>query len=178
MSREYPVKNSEPSVNLRLPQELKDTIQAEAGKRNLTVSKYLRELLENIYSGDYCRYETLKDKVENFLFSKDFIQLVIWIYSKRYKREKTESNEELDRYIATLKQVHTHVPDYLVREFDKVLQDVMKVRYEESKYSYQSFQFLESGLDKSRFNLSLLEQFLLDDEALREFVLEETNKLR
>ncbi|MBD0825404.1 hypothetical protein [Aestuariibaculum marinum] len=168
MSKEYPVKNTDPSVNLRLSQELKDTIQAEAGKRNLTVSKYLRELLEQIYSGDYCRYETLKDKVENFLFCKDFVQLVVWIYSKRYNKEKTESKEELDRYIATLKQVHTHVPDYLVKEFDKVLQDVMKVRYEESEYSYQSFWFLESGLDKSRFNLKLLEQFLLDDESLRD----------
>ncbi|MBD0832826.1 hypothetical protein [Aestuariibaculum sediminum] len=177
MSKKYPIKNSDPSVNLRLSKELKETIQAEAAKRNVTVSKYLRELLELIYSGDYCRYEVLNDKVENFLFSKDFIQLVVWIYSKRYKREKTESSEELDRYIATLKKVHFHVPDHLAREFDKVLQDVMKVRYDESKYTTSFFWFLESGLEKEKFNLKLLEQFLLDNRALKEYVLEEINDL-
>ncbi|WMI64786.1 hypothetical protein RBH94_12025 [Aestuariibaculum sp. YM273] len=170
MDKKHTEKNSAPSVNLRLPQELKDTIQTEAAKKNLTVSKYLRELLENIYSGDYCKKEVVGEKVETFLFSQDFMQLIVWMYTKKADKKKTESNEELNRYISTLKKVEGHMPDNLVREFDKILQDIIKVRNDENKYLPPSYTFIDAYSEKEKFNFNLLQEFLLNDDALSRYV--------
>ena len=178
MSKKHPVKNNDPSINLRLPQELKDKIQGEASKKNLTVSKYVRELLETIYSGDYCRKEVIGDKVESFLFSKDFLQLVVWMNSKRTNKKKTETKEELERYISTLKRVDEHLPVNLVCEFDKVLQDLIKLRNDESKLYLPSYNFVDSYSEKEKFDFDALEEFLLNDNALSQFVFIEAYKTK
>jgi len=177
MSKKSPIKNYDPSINIRLPKELKESVQNEAEKRNVTVSKYLRELLESIYSGDYCRKEVVRDKVESFLFSKDFVQLVVWMMSKRTHTEKTETSAELERYISTLKAVHAHVPGDLAREFDKVLLDVIRVRDEEKRYLPPKYTFMDTYSEKEKFNMELLEKFILDDAGLKNYVFAKSYKL-
>ncbi|TYB78202.1 hypothetical protein [Bizionia myxarmorum] len=168
MAKKQTIKNNDPSINFRLSNKLKGIIENKAQEKNITTSAYVRDLLERVHNGDYCHAEHVKEEINSFLFSKEFMQLMIWIYSKKINRDKTESAVDLDKYIKTLKRIEGHMPKELVKEFDKVLFDIYRVMDEEY-FTYYSFHS-SSTEDKKTFNLIEVERFLLSDMNLNLFV--------
>jgi predicted DNA-binding protein len=168
MAKKKIIKNDDKSINFRLSKDLKRTIEDKAESKNITTSAYIRDLLERIHNGDYCYKEHVKEKINSFLFSREFMQLMIWIYSKKENKNMIEEDNELDNYIKTLKKVGGHIPRHLDREFDKVLYDVIKVRGEKH-HNYFSFHSYSSG-NTTTFNLEEVEKFLLSDESINFFI--------
>ncbi|WP_339632300.1 hypothetical protein [Bizionia echini] len=151
MAKKQSIKNNDPSINFRLSNKLKGIIENKAQEKNITTSAYVRDLLERVHNGDYCHSEQVKEKINSFLFSKEFVQLMIWIYSKKINSDKTESDVDLNKYIKTLKRIEGHMPEGLVQEFDKVLFEIYRVR-DEKYVTYYSFHS-PSIDDKKTFNL-------------------------
>lgn len=169
MTKKKPIKNEDTTLNFRIPKELKAKIEKKAEEKNLTTSSYVRDLLESVYNGEYCQSEEYKSKIKSFLFSKEFLRLIIWINSKRIYDKKTEDIFELESYIRTLKQIEGHLPDNLVKEFDKVLNDILYVRSETGFYG-ERFNFLNSPNDTKKFNLKLVEEFFLNKNIFETFI--------
>lgn len=168
MAKKQSIKNNDPSINFRLSNKLKGIIENKAQEKNITTSAYVRDLLERVHNGDYCYKEHVKEEINSFLFSKEFMQLMIWICSKKTNRDKTESAVDLNKYIKTLKRIEGHMPEELVKEFDKVLFEIYRVR-DERFITYYSFHS-SSVNGKKTFNLRKVEQFLLSDSNLNMFV--------
>ncbi|MFL0354761.1 hypothetical protein [Xanthomarina sp. GH4-25] len=168
MAKKQPIKNDDATINFRISKELKAEIEKKAVEKNVTTSAYLRELLEKVHNGDYCHHEVIKSRIYEFLFSREFLQLMIWIYSKKINSDKAEGEEELNNYVKTLKRIEGHLPNDLVREFDKVLFDIYRIR--DDKYNkYYSFHSYSS--DGSRtFSLEKVEKFLLNNFKLYMFI--------
>lgn len=168
-------KTPQPSVNLKLSEELKQKINIRANFKNQTVSKYLRELLTNYFDGTLCIGEIEKNEKKEFINSTEFLQLIVWIYSKQKKSDFKESDKDLDGYIKTLKKVVTYLPEDLVQEFDKILMDILRVKNEESKYS-KDYRFVNGYSSSPKFNFQLFEEFIfryekpVDIEAVREYM--------
>lgn len=161
MAKKNRINNSDPSINLRLPKELKDELAEKANQKNQTVSKYVRELFENYFSGDLCKQEMSRFERHHFITSIDFLQLVAWVYEKRRSNKYIESDEELlPSLIHSLKRVGNYLPNYLTQEFDKVLYDVLRSKNEPSSYS-KDYVFCGSVYSKdSDFNYEKLENFI------------------
>ncbi|WP_223034871.1 hypothetical protein [Hanstruepera marina] len=170
MSKKNPIKNSDPSINFRLPKELKASIEEKAQEKNQTSSAYLRDLLESVLNGDYCYKEQVKDRVESFLYSKEFLQLMIWIYRKKEIGELEIEKNELDRYIKTLKNIDGHLPQKITREFDKVLKDVIDLRDDNSYASRSKFEFHAASREYQKFNLKSVEEYFLDERMQQVFL--------
>jgi hypothetical protein len=170
MDKKKPVKNDDTTINFRIPKVLKAKIEEKAEEKNVTTSAYVRDLLESVHNGDYCHHEVVKSRINEFLFSKEFMQLMIWIYTKKTDNSKTEHNDELERYIKTLKQVEGHMPNDLVKEFDKVLIDIIKMQDE--KNPFVKYSFHSSSTDgRKTFNKDKVEKFLLNNLRLKMFIL-------
>ncbi|WP_452218390.1 ribbon-helix-helix protein, CopG family [Lacinutrix undariae] len=150
----------QPSINLKLSEELKRRIKEKSDFEGLTVSKYIRELLSNYLDGTLCVEEKEVVKEDTFFTSIDFLQLIVWMYSKRNKNSFQETEEDLDRYIRILKKIEMHLPKNLSIEFDKVLLDILRVKNEKSKYS-KNYEFARSYSSSPEFNFMLLEAYLL-----------------
>ena len=167
MSKKQPIKKDETTINFRISKELKAKIETKAEERNLKTSAYMRDLLESVHNGDYCHKEEVASKINSFLFSKEFMQLLVWIYTKKEIMKRTEDDAELDRYVRTLKQIDGHLPESLVKEFDKVLSDIIRVQQESSEsYSFHWY-ILE---DKKKFNRVKVEKFLLSNFSIKMFI--------
>ena len=167
MAKKNPIKYDGSSLNFRVSNELKAIIVDKAQNKKITTSEYVRDLLESVHNGDYCYKEQMKEKINSFLFSREFMQLLVWIYSKNENREKTEKDAELDRYIKTLKQVDGHMPDGIVNEFDKVLYDIIRVKTESVElYSFNSYY----SVDKKKFNSEKVKEFLLNDLSINMYI--------
>ena len=115
MAKQKRIKNEDPSINLRLPQDLKDQLNEIAIKKNQTVSKFVRNLLGEYLSGELYDEEISFYKQHHFITSLEFIQLVIWIYGKRNSDEYLKEEESiLPNIINTLKKDSivncSHVP--------------------------------------------------------------------
>lgn len=168
-------KTPQPSVNLKLSEELKQKINSRANLKNQTVSKYLRELLTIYFDGTLCVGEIEKSKKKEFINSTEFLQLIVWMYSKREIREFRESDKDLDGYVNTLKRISTYFSDTLVLEFDKVLMDILRVKNEESKYS-KDYRFVNGYSSSPKFNFQLFEEFIfryekpVDIDMIRELM--------
>lgn len=159
MHKKNKIVNNDPSINFRLPKKLKQRINKEAGQNNLTVSNYIRNLLESYYDGELFEEEMFAYRRYEFIQSTEFIKLAVWMYSKRNDRKYTSENDELDGYIRTLKKVEGYLPSHLVTEFDKVLQDLLSVKNKDSSYLQFDFCY-EHGNNK--FNYSLLEAYIFN----------------
>lgn len=156
-------KTPQPSVNLKLSEELKQKINIRANFKNQTVSKYLRELLTNYFDGTLCIGEIEKNEKKEFINSTEFLQLIVWMYSKQKKSDFKERDKDLDGYVKTLKKVVTYLPEDLVQEFDKILMDILRVKNEESKYS-KDYRFVTGYSSSPRFNFELFEKFIFSYE--------------
>ena len=168
MSKKKPIINNDPSINFRLSKELKKVIEDKALENNVTISAYVRDLLEEVHNGNYYYKEEVKTKINSFLFSKDFLQLMVWIYSKKDNNKKTEEASELDQYIQTLKKIDEHIPVNLTKEFDKVLIDILHLRTSNiiNTFSFHTYSYE----DTKTFKTELVEDFLLNNSKINMFV--------
>ena len=154
---------SQPSINLKLSEELKEKVNQKASFKKQTVSKYIRELLVTYFDGTLCKGEIARNATKEFINSTEFLQLVVWMYSKRKSNDSKETHGEIDAYIKTLKSVERHFPKDLSSEFDKVLLDVLRVKNETSKYA-KDYKFVDGYSSSPEFNFELLEKYLLNYE--------------
>jgi hypothetical protein len=169
MSNKKSITAEDATLNFRIPKVLKDKIITEAEKENITSSKYLRDLLEAVHNGSYCNHERLKLERENFLFSREFLQLIVWIYRKRENNKREVDKNELEGYIKTLKGTESYLPKSLVHEFDKVLNNLLLVRVG-AGYDGDHFDFYKSYNDDKKFNYEKVEKFLLNGNVLEDFI--------
>ncbi len=161
MGKKNRIVNNDPSINFRLPKELKQKINREAGLNNLTVSNYVRNLLESYYDGELFEEEIFEYRRHEFIKSIEFLRLVVWMYSKRNDKKCTSSNDKLDGYIRTLKNAQDHLPTKIVEEFDKVLQDVLRVKTIKSDY-FKQFEFTKANDDLKKFNFLVFEEYIFN----------------
>nr|WP_321226500.1 hypothetical protein [uncultured Psychroserpens sp.] len=82
MAKKNSITDGDTTLNFRIPKELKMTIVAQADNKNISTSKYLRNLLETVFNGSYCQEIEAKSERQVFLFSQEFLQLIVWIYKK------------------------------------------------------------------------------------------------
>lgn len=159
MAKKKKLNNSDPSINLRLPQELKDQLNEKAFIKSQTVSAYVRNLIAEYLSGELYQKEIEFYKNTSFVSSLEFMQLVVWIYEKQSSKG-FNSNDllMLPTYIRTLKQVEGNVPNYLSKEFDFVLADVLTMR--KNDVGYKLFKFPENNSFNRGFNYKVLEDYL------------------
>lgn len=160
MAKKFKIKNEDPSINFRLPQELKTQVIKEAAFSNKTVSNYLRDHLEEFISGKLFEKEFAYYKDLEFVNSTEFLQLVIFVFGRRHQSLCISTNDQLDRYIQTIKKLELHLPEYLVKEFDKVLVDLIRVRNEVN--SERHFYFCGTVISPSYFDYANLESYLLN----------------
>lgn len=154
------ISNEDPSINFKLPENLKDQITREANLENKTVSTYLRDHLEKFIDGSLYEKEVADFKLKSFKNSTEFLQLVTWVFAKRSNNECKTSNVVLNRYIETIKRIDNNLTPRLKQEFDKVLFDLLKVRNEDS--SYRSFSFCLISYRSENFDYQVLEDYLLN----------------
>ncbi|MBR9847518.1 MAG: hypothetical protein GYB35_16090 [Algicola sp.] len=169
MTAKKSISDEDATLNFRVSKVLKSTIVANAEKENITSSKYLRNLLEAVHNGSYCHQYEVKTKREEFLFSKDFLRLMVWIYRKRENKKREVDKNNLEQYIKTLKRIENYLPTSLVFEFDKILKNLLIVR-DSSGFDGDYFDFHESYNKDKKFNYEKLEKFLLDENVLEIFI--------
>jgi hypothetical protein len=160
--KKHKIKNEDPSINFRVPELLKIDILREAAFLNKTVSTYLRDLLTEYLDGSLYRDEIAFYERNEFINNTEFIQLVIWMYSKRNNKKCTSTPAQLDDYIKTLKKIDGNLPDEFVSEFDKVLEDVLRVKKETSDYK-KEYKFCQSSHFSPGFDYGKLEDYLLNE---------------
>ena len=159
MAKKFKIKNEDPSINFRLPQELKTRIIKEAAYSNKTVSNYLRDHFEEFLDGRLFEKEISYYQSHSYINTTEFIQLITWILSMKHQPPCKSSNEQLDEYIGTIKNMQSHFEKSLEMEFDKVLADLLRVRYETVTRRY--FLFCGGPINAPTFDYSKLETFLL-----------------
>lgn len=159
MAKKNKILNNDPSINLRLPKELKQKIVKEANCHGLTVSKYVRGLLDDYFNGRLFDEELEQYKNYWFVQSPEFLKLVVWMYTKKENNKRFEDVQELNGYISTIKKLEEHLERNLVIEFDKVLQDILRIKTNKSFASKDYFEFTEDYAD-NQFDFSLLENYI------------------
>ena len=169
MTTKKSITDEDATLNFRVSKVLKATIVAKAEKENITSSKYLRNLLESVHNGSYCHQDKMKSEREDFLFSKEFLRLIVWVYRKRENNKREVDKNDLERYIKTLKRTENHLPKSLVFEFDKVLKNLLVVR-DSNGYDGDHFDFSKNYSNDKKFNYEKVEKFLLDENVLEIFI--------
>ncbi len=155
------INNDDPSINFRLPKDLREKVAKEAALLNVTVSNYLRNHLVDFYSGKLFEKEIVFDHSHELINSNEFLQLVVLVFSKRKNEKCKSTNDQLNRYIRTIKKLEGILPDSLVIEFDKVLMDLIRVQGDTS--SFRVFKFCGQSYTTTGFDYEKLESFILDE---------------
>ena len=168
MAKKKKTGKEEFSINFKLSKELKNKISDLAQKENKTTSNYLRSHLESFVDGTLFEVEQRYDQEQKFMFSEEFMQLIVWMYSKRKQKECEESEFELNEYIDTLKKINYEFPYSIKNDFEKVLQDVLKVRNDSSMI--KKFTFPKNGDNELNFNFKRFENSLLKGETEKSFI--------
>jgi hypothetical protein len=170
------IKDEDATLNFRIPKVLKATIISKAQQENMTSSKYLRNLLEAVHNGSYCHQDKLKSERVDFLFSKEFLQLIVWIYRKQVNNRREVEKSFLERYIKTLKRTENCLPKSIIFEFDKVLKSLLIVR-DSGGYDGNVFDFPSSYSSDKKFNYEKVEKFLLEENVFEVFIDEGENTM-
>lgn len=160
MAKKQKIKNEDPSINFRLPEELKEKIYKEASIKNKTISNYLRDHLQEFIDGSLYAREISYYRDNSFINSTEFLQLITWVLVKRSNSQCYASNEQLDQYIQTIKKMDFSIPDNIVKQFDYVLVDLIRVRNETG--NDRSFYFCGIIGLESKFDYNLLVNFILN----------------
>lgn len=161
MKKKKKINNDDPSINFKLPEELKNWVTEQAENQNKTISNYLRNHIEEFRDGRLYEQEISYYQNTSFVESIDFLQLVTWVFSKKEKRTCVASREQLTRYIETIKRIGTNLPVGIKNEFDKVLVDLIKVRSEEGEL-YRRFDFSDYSSSGRSFDYDLFREYLLN----------------
>lgn len=160
MTKRAKIKNEDPSINFRLPQELREKVLQQAAISNKTVSNYLRDHLTEFMDGSLYAREISYFRDNSFINSTEFLQLITWVMTKRENSKCLSTNEQLDTYIQTIKKMDFSIPQDIVKEFDHVLADLIRVRNETG--NDRTFYFCGiMGID-IKFNYNLLVNYMLN----------------
>lgn len=155
------IKYEESTLNFRVPNEIKDEIVQKAEQKNITVSRYLRQVLEDVLNGTLHKSEVKVKEEPTFLSSIGFLRLMMWIYNKRTDDKLIESKEQLEEFTKTLKRLDGHLPEEIIREFDKVLTNVITIR-KDSKYNTERFDFPNPYGSGNQFDYGKVERYFLN----------------
>lgn len=161
MKKKKGATKSVPSINLKLSEELKNRVEKSAQFKKQTISKFTRVLLTSYIEGTLCDKEIAYYREKEFISSTSFLQLVVWMYKKKEDKSCTSTVKQLEDYIRTLKQTDNHLPEDLVQEFDKVLEDLIRVKNGKLPFE-REFKFSISSYSNPCFNYEKLEYYLLD----------------
>lgn len=155
--------NEDVGINFRISKALKEEIKTQAKDKNITVSKYLRVLLDDVHSGIYCDEIDQRGETERFVYSKEFISLTVWIYSKSRNRLRldSDSDEKIHNFIRIIKRADSYLPSNLVLELDKVLIDLYRIK-DASIYDNKEFKFVNSYKQSNNLDFQILEDFFLN----------------
>lgn len=153
--------NEDPSINFRLPKELREQVIQEAQLLNSTVSNYIRNHLIEFLSGKLYEKEIEFYKSLQFINSTEFLQLVTWVFVQRKSEKCSATETQLNKYKQTLKKLDGNIPESLVVEFDKVLIDLL--RFQGDPSSNRVFKFGGNSYTNSLFDYGKLEHFLLNE---------------
>ena len=160
MAKKQRIKNEDPSINFRLTEELKGDIYKRASLENKTVSNFLRDHLTEFMDGSLYAREISYFRDNSFINSTEFLQLITWVMTKRQNPKCLSTNEQLDTYIKTIKRMDFSIPANIVKEFDYVLADLIRVRNKTG--DDRSFYFCGfMGVDAT-FNHNLLVNYILN----------------
>lgn len=165
MAKNRKIVKEEVSINFKLPQELKDKIKELAQGQNKTASKYIRDHFESYINGSLLEDELNIVDDKKFIFSEEFMQLIVWMYSKRVNEVCVEERFELSRYVDVLKKIDNKFPYEIEQDFDKVLQDVIRVKNDRS--AVKKFNFINVGLG---LNFKRWENYILKGELERSVI--------
>lgn len=165
------LRKEDPSINFRLPKELRTRILKEADFHNMTVSEYLRQHMETYLNGDLYREKLEYYENNAFINSTEFLQLVVWMCKKRKEEDFDELDKKhQDKYINTIMKISDNLPKNLKDEFEKVLVDLIRVKNDTSYYNTYKFADF-SRSDSTYFNFKKLEEYLLNIPRFRkEFI--------
>jgi hypothetical protein len=155
------INNDDPSINFKLPKELREQVVREAELLNGTVSNYLRNHLIEFLSGRLYEKEIAFYKKQEFLNTTEFLQLVTWVFAQRRNDKCIATEAQLNSYKQTLKKLDSNLPESLVLEFDKVLIDLL--RFQADPSSNRAFKFCGNSYTNPLFDYGKLEHFLLNE---------------
>lgn len=168
MAKKKRIVNEDPSINFRLSKVLKRKIKELAQGENITISKYLINHFENFIDGSLFENELDLENGIKFKFSEEFMQLIVWMYSKRVNEVCEEERFELCQYIDTLKKINNKFPAEIEQDFDKVLQDVLRVKNDPSLI--KKFNFINEENEGIGFNFKRWENYILKGELERSVI--------
>lgn len=154
------INNSDPSINLRLPKELKDKLTEEANDSDQTVSKYVRGLLSSYLNGELYEEEIREYKNNQFITSIEFVKLMTWVNGKfRYRIYKVEDEVIFAELISTLKKIGQYVPEDIATEFDKILLDILTCKGK-PEYS-KEYKFYRKYEGVNYFDIEKVENYIM-----------------
>lgn len=155
------INNDDPSINFKLPKELREQVIREADLLNSTVSNYLRNHLIEFLSGRLYEKEIALYKKQEILNTTEFLQLVTWVFVQRKNDKCIATEAQLNSYKQTLKKLEGKLPNSIVLEFDKVLVDLLRFQVDLS--SSRAFKFGGNSYTNPLLDYSKLEHFLLNE---------------
>ena len=159
------IKKDDVSVNFRVEKPLKTKMLSAAKEKNMTLSKYLREVLEGLYDEAMPKPREFPSETERFLFSKEFLQFVFWVYSKKQDKERGE-HDDIDGHIKLIKRAGGILPDAIVKELDKVLVDLFRIKTA-SGFDKKYYQFPDSYNDDRKLDYKKLEEFFTGQDFMK-----------
>lgn len=163
MAKKKKISNELPSINFKLSQELKQWITEQASDENLTISNFLRKELTATMNGDSITVDKDEYYEHKLVGSSSFLNLMVWMYTKRVENKCKIDNNKLGEYIDTLKKIRNVFPKEIEVEFEKVLLDTLKVRSKKSEFE-RVFKFSRlylSSRDHNTVNFERIENYLL-----------------
>ncbi len=155
------INNDDPSINFKLPKELREQVLREADLLNSTVSNYLRNHLIEFLSGRLYEKEIAFYKKQEILNTTEFLQLVTWVFVQRKNDKCIATEAQLNSYKQTLKKLEGKLPNPIVLEFDKVLVDLL--RFQADLSSSRAFKFGGNSYTNPLFDYGKLEHYLLNE---------------
>lgn len=161
MKKKPKIKYEESTLNFRVSNDLKLLIGKKAQEMNITASKYLRQVLEDVHDGTLERRVEIITEKQTFLSSNEFLRLVFWIYQKKADNKLIESGEQLAGHVRTLKRLDGHLPEEIVSEFDKVLTNIITIK-KDSKYNTERFDFPDPYGRGNQFDYGKVECYFLN----------------
>lgn len=169
-------------ITIRISDSLRTKLSEKSETEKVSVSEVARTILENYFStntspeGQLFIKEPeqtiqkidLINEIDNkpekdIAFSREFYQLLIWMYDQKDSRELKLSKVELDSFKNTINKIQfsSFLPNELKKEFDKVYVDLVGMI--NSAYKWKSTPDFAYGLRLGGFNYKMLNQFLFPE---------------
>lgn len=149
-------------LNVRISQDLKDSLDKEALSIDISVSDLVRDILLEHYEKLEFNLNYWKESIKIVKYdSYDFIALISWLYEKRVN--SYDSNSEISLYqfkeIVLKIMKDEYYPKDLRRELEKVLVDISRYCIESN--SDKKYFYFGIPNHPGSFNYNLLQDFII-----------------